>query len=68
MSRHIGQNCFVVVFRRGQLHSRYLVFAAAEPASTKWGVRNDGGPGKIFGTTPLRTLGNAHFKYRNAPI
>ena len=26
MSRHIGQNCFDVLFRRGQLHSRYLVF------------------------------------------
>ena len=44
---------------------------AAEPASTKWGDKKRGGceaPGKIFGTMPFRTLGNAHFKYRNAPI
>ena len=33
----------------------------------RWGSGGET-PGEIFGTTPLRTLGDAHFEYRNAPI
>ena len=40
----------------------YVIQTATEPATTKWWGKERWESGKIFGTLPLRTLGNAHFK------
>ena len=48
-------------FRRVFVQQRSQVRSKEGGGKERWGSGGEA-PGKIFGTTPLRTLGNAHFE------
>ena len=67
------------VYQTKLQNSEYMIYSSGDWQRRRQPPRSGGGgrdiwgsggeaPGKFFGATPFKTLGNAHFEDRNTPF